>query len=233
MSNISIIENKILTSFNIKKEQTKFYKKVGDHYSCLYHSCNKNFNTELKIKKHVRSHIFKKKIMCKFKDCGKLFSSLNNLKIHFRWHTGEKPYKCPEKSCEKRFYDLGNLKYHNKIIHLQLGKRYVLECYHKDCLLSFKTLKQRSLHHEKTENECNNESLLLINLLKKFQGTLTSLENSILKLVNEEKVPKQTKSNEYLYKIKSDYEELNETLEKRGKESYCNLMKDFIDLVKP
>ncbi len=66
-----------------RKEQEKFYTKVAcDLYQCAYNTvCKKSFNTEQKIKKHVKSHTFKKKIVCQFTGCQKRFSSVNNLKV--------------------------------------------------------------------------------------------------------------------------------------------------------
>lgn len=68
--------------FSFKRQQGKYYKFVDNMYFCIYENkCEKAFNTEQKIKKHVKSHIFKKKIVCNFPGCGKKFSSMNNLKV--------------------------------------------------------------------------------------------------------------------------------------------------------
>jgi len=65
-----------------KDDQEKFYTKVGETYHCGFNSCNKQFNTQKKIKKHIKSHIFKKKIVCFYEGCNKRFTSKNNLKVN-------------------------------------------------------------------------------------------------------------------------------------------------------
>jgi sugar diacid utilization regulator len=106
---------------------------------------------------------------------------------------------------------------------LKKGKVYSINCYHEGCLLCFKTLKQRSLHHDKTEFECNNESVALINLTKIFNKTLVSisgLKGNTSELNYEE--------NESLLKIKELHEEIVRKYKERGRENFCNLMGDLV-----
>lgn len=77
-------------------------------------------------------------------------------------------------------------------------------------------MKQKTLHHEKTEVECNTESLALINLIKVYQKTLISLskinENSIIKEENN---------------IKDQQTVLQEMFKERGRDNYYTLMVDI------
>ncbi len=65
-----------------RQTKGKNYTLINNLFYCTYDSsCKKFFNREQKIKKHLKSHIFKKKILCKFEGCNKKFSSVNNLKV--------------------------------------------------------------------------------------------------------------------------------------------------------
>jgi len=71
-----------IDKFSLRRDQEKLYKKVGeDNYQCKHRGCLKYFTTSQKIKKHVKSHILRKKIVCQVQGCDKKFSSLNNLKV--------------------------------------------------------------------------------------------------------------------------------------------------------
>jgi hypothetical protein len=71
--------------FSFKKDQSRMFSKLEEKlYQCNFNNnCKKMFGTEQKIKKHVRSHIFKKQIICSFHECNKKFSSMNNLKVFY------------------------------------------------------------------------------------------------------------------------------------------------------
>ena len=80
---IKATESLNLAKINFKRDSVKykFYEKQDNLFSCSFNTCNKQFNTEQKMKKHVRSHLYKKKIVCQFPGCTKRFSSTNNLKV--------------------------------------------------------------------------------------------------------------------------------------------------------
>jgi len=85
---VEITENKDINSlvkrFSFKRGgREKYYKKVDDMYLCTFNCCSKHFNTEQKIKKHVLSHIYRKKIVCDYIGCNKKFSSFINLKVKY------------------------------------------------------------------------------------------------------------------------------------------------------
>jgi len=61
----------------------KYCKKINNIYECEFNECNKTFETLKKIKKHIKSHMLKKKIFCDYDGCTKRFTSKNNLKVYF------------------------------------------------------------------------------------------------------------------------------------------------------
>ena len=74
--------------------------------------CEKCFNTNDVLNRHMRIHTDKKKPH-KCIHCGKCFSYESELSIHLRMHTGEKPYKCTQ--CEKCFKTKSELNIHLRI----------------------------------------------------------------------------------------------------------------------
>jgi len=112
--------------------------------------------------------------------------------------------------------DLGNLRYHVKAVHFKQGKKKNIMCTHKDCLLKFKTDKQKSFHHETAESECYNETLLLVNLVIKSQKFLTKLnsQNEITNLINSLKYSK----------IKELYDNILSQFLKLRKDNFHSLM---------
>ncbi|XP_021699019.1 zinc finger protein 33A isoform X1 [Aedes aegypti] len=85
-------------------------KRVDKHF-CTY--CNKGFQYESALKKHLLVHTGLKPHVCE--DCGKSFSQKINLSIHRRMHTGEMPvkkYSCSV--CDKKCIRLSELKIHLK-----------------------------------------------------------------------------------------------------------------------
>lgn len=103
------------------------------------------------------------------------------------------------------------------------GKKETVSCYHNDCLLSFKTLKQRSLHHKKTENECNDETLALLTLIKVYHKTLLSIS-----LVANEKIDIE-KNNKYIG-IKKEHVELSEKYLERGNDNFSTLLTEIVEV---
>jgi len=89
-----------------------------------------------------------------------------------RKHTGEHPYECH--ICGRTYYDRANYKYHLKTGHDSIRVDQ-LECQHQNCKQTFKTQKMRLLHHRKLEKECENDKLILIDLIGKFQKTAESM----------------------------------------------------------
>lgn len=85
-------------------------KRVDKHF-CTY--CNKGFQYESALKKHLFVHTGLKPHVCD--ECGKSFSQKINLSIHRRIHTGEVPvkkYSCSV--CDKKCIRLSELKIHLK-----------------------------------------------------------------------------------------------------------------------
>lgn len=114
---------------------------------------------------------------------------------------------------------------------MKKGKKYEVDCYHKDCLLSFKTLKQRSLHHDKTEPECHNENLRLFNLTKQFHKFLTNFKKKgegILEIDDTEKsIVSNLETIDSLDLIKNHHKDLLNLLKERGRDNYCMILEDL------
>ncbi|XP_008303820.1 zinc finger protein 572-like [Stegastes partitus] len=68
--------------------------------------CNKEFDKNHQLVRHVRVHTGEKPFSCDF--CGKTFTQNSNRVVHMRQHTGEKPYFCDK--CGKRFASSHHLK---------------------------------------------------------------------------------------------------------------------------
>ncbi|XP_040905033.1 zinc finger protein 3 homolog [Toxotes jaculatrix] len=68
--------------------------------------CNKEFDKNHQLVRHVRVHTGEKPFSCDF--CGKTFTQNSNRIVHMRQHTGEKPYFCNK--CGKRFASSHHLK---------------------------------------------------------------------------------------------------------------------------
>ncbi|XP_062550708.1 zinc finger protein 236-like isoform X2 [Armigeres subalbatus] len=112
----SIIENDIVTTYgpiemlDESVATSRKDKRVDKHF-CTY--CNKGFQYESALKKHLLVHTGLKPHVCS--DCGKSFSQKINLSVHRRMHTGEvavKKYSCSV--CNKKCIRLSELKTHMK-----------------------------------------------------------------------------------------------------------------------
>ncbi|KAM6909523.1 putative transcription factor Ovo-like 1a [Xenentodon cancila] len=75
--------------------------------------CQKTFQYQRMLNRHVKCHNETKKHLCNF--CNKGFNDTFDLKRHVRTHTGVRPYKCT--LCEKAFTQRCSLESHMKKIH--------------------------------------------------------------------------------------------------------------------
>ena len=137
-------------------------------YTCNYINCGLKFENEINLQKHFKIHLPSKKIYkCYFPGCNKCFTASYNLKIHYRIHSGEKPYHC--EICDNSFYDRANYKYHIRTAHVKKDNKDTI-CFHFGCKHTFKTKKQKLMHHDKLEDECRNDKNYLMNLISNFKG---------------------------------------------------------------
>ncbi len=113
---------------------------------------------------------------------------------------------------------MGNLKYHTKIIHLNMGKKAQYKCSHGFCKIDFKTQRQKALHHEKTEVECKDEHVALIQLIKKAKKAFSAISR---------KYGKPKKSGRHLEitkALKKHYIELSSIFLETGRENFSSMM---------
>ncbi|XP_028993015.1 LOW QUALITY PROTEIN: putative transcription factor Ovo-like 1a [Betta splendens] len=75
--------------------------------------CQKTFQYQRMLNRHVKCHSDTKRHLCSF--CGKGFNDTFDLKRHVRTHTGVRPYKCT--LCDKAFTQRCSLESHMKKIH--------------------------------------------------------------------------------------------------------------------
>ncbi|XP_069500924.1 putative transcription factor Ovo-like 1 isoform X2 [Ambystoma mexicanum] len=75
--------------------------------------CQKCFNYQRMLNRHMKCHNDIKRHLCNF--CGKGFNDTFDLKRHVRTHTGVRPYKCS--LCDKAFTQRCSLESHMKKIH--------------------------------------------------------------------------------------------------------------------
>ena len=149
-------------------------------YTCNYINCGLKFENEKNLQKHFKIHLPSKKIYkCYYPGCNKCFTASYNLKIHYRIHSGEKPYHC--NLCDNSFYDRANYKYHIRTAHVKKDNKDTI-CSHFGCKHTFKTKKQKLMHHDKLEDECRNDKNYLMNLISSFQNFF----NEILKDCSDE-----------------------------------------------
>ncbi|KAJ0056037.1 hypothetical protein NL108_018110 [Boleophthalmus pectinirostris] len=80
-------------------------------FSCQI--CQKTFQFQRMLNRHVKCHNETKRHLCSF--CGKGFNDTFDLKRHVRTHTGVRPYKCS--LCDKAFTQRCSLESHMKKIH--------------------------------------------------------------------------------------------------------------------
>ncbi|KAM3857526.1 putative transcription factor Ovo-like 1a [Diretmus argenteus] len=75
--------------------------------------CQKSFQYQRMLNRHVKCHNDTKRHLCTF--CNKGFNDTFDLKRHVRTHTGVRPYKC--NLCDKAFTQRCSLESHMKKIH--------------------------------------------------------------------------------------------------------------------
>ena len=150
-------------------------------YTCSYEGCELKYTKEDNLNKHFKTHNpTRKKYECPYPGCGKKFTASYNQKIHYRYHTGERPYKCDKCGCD--YYDRANYKYHMRTAHLDMDAKDKV-CSHNGCEHTFKTKKQKLMHHDKLDEECRMEKYALLRLLVCFK-------KGIEELVGKDKVNK-------------------------------------------
>jgi hypothetical protein len=162
--------------FKTNREYLEHNKEHTQLYICHIKDCNKSYSGEINFKRHLKNHFpSKNKFHCNFNGCNKSFTTSYNLNIHLRIHNNKKPFKC--QICEKSFCNKSNYKYHISSQHLNtdLNK---LNCQHKNCNFTSRTIKQKLMHHYKLEEICIQEKSLLLGLLIMFQKSSISLLNS-------------------------------------------------------
>ncbi|XP_078392559.1 putative transcription factor Ovo-like 1 [Cetorhinus maximus] len=84
---------------------------TDENYTC--HFCQKTFQYQRMLNRHLKCHNDVKRHLCNF--CGKGFNDTFDLKRHVRTHTGIRPYKCH--LCDKAFTQRCSLESHLKKIH--------------------------------------------------------------------------------------------------------------------
>lgn len=159
--------------FELQTDLHLHQQKHAFFYSCPFLNCNLKFENKENLFKHQKIHLPSRKVfVCPFEGCAKKFTATYNLKIHYRIHTGERPYKCD--ICGASYYDRANYKYHIKTGHLMVPAKDLI-CNHCHDNHSFRTKKQKIIHHDKLQPECRKEKHYLIKLLSQFQETTKSL----------------------------------------------------------
>ena len=119
----SFIRKRHLKRHIAKKHEdgVNMYDIKGQRYTCSrkYNdkTCEKQFLTGPKLKRHIKSHRVTESGNHKCEICEKPFPSSSSLFLHRNIHLEEKPFKCDD--CYKGFAQKGNLKdhiqkYHNK-----------------------------------------------------------------------------------------------------------------------
>lgn len=106
-------------------------------------SCNKEFPSQTKLKRHVVRHMTEKKFQCSF--CNKMFCELAAMERHRKVHTGEvtiKKHKCD--TCDKRFSSSYSLRVH---LRTHSGVRPYVCSYCPGAFTSPRLLKSHMLTH--------------------------------------------------------------------------------------
>ncbi|CAL9694081.1 unnamed protein product [Knipowitschia caucasica] len=88
-------------------------KPAGSAHHLFCHICQKSFQYQRMLNRHIKCHNETKRHLCSH--CGKGFNDTFDLKRHVRTHTGVRPYKCD--LCEKAFTQRCSLESHMKKIH--------------------------------------------------------------------------------------------------------------------
>ncbi|GFS24686.1 hypothetical protein ElyMa_001669700 [Elysia marginata] len=90
--------------------------KHGDGNKLMCHVCDKTFDLQRHLNRHLKSHNTYKRYLCRI--CGKGFNDTFDLKRHTRTHTGIRPYKCQH--CGKAFTQRCSLESHSRKVHVQV-----------------------------------------------------------------------------------------------------------------
>uniref|UniRef100_A0A3Q0QPB2 C2H2-type domain-containing protein n=1 Tax=Amphilophus citrinellus TaxID=61819 RepID=A0A3Q0QPB2_AMPCI len=88
-------------------------KRRSQSNSTYVRVCQKTFQYQRMLNRHIKCHNETKRHLCSF--CGKGFNDTFDLKRHVRTHTGVRPYKC--NFCDKAFTQRCSLESHMKKIH--------------------------------------------------------------------------------------------------------------------
>jgi hypothetical protein len=70
---------------------------------------------------------------------------------------------------------MGNMRYHTMIKHQEVKNTKKIKCPHTNCQITFKTIKQKQVHHDNYDEECKNEKLALLKLLMEMKNCLDSV----------------------------------------------------------
>lgn len=98
-----------------------------------------------------------------------------------------------------------------------MGKKYMFSCNHGSCLINFKTKRQKYLHHDKLENECRNEHVTLLNLLKTFRNVIGNLY---------QKTTKKEMSFISYKSLDEEYNKISQMFLDTGRENLSSFMKN-------
>lgn len=116
------------------------------------------------------------------------------------------------------------LTYHYEVSHADQGNPCgnVL-CSHEQCKMSFKTLRQKIMHHNNLETECKTERINLIELIAQFKKSLKNLK--MQKCLIDKDIDK---FKDYI-NLKNQYEHVSQNLFDSDA-FYFGLGEDFLDI---